>query len=116
VPNLANLGLLTIADQSELEITPGKGALPARDVAFIQQLIAQFDSKKIAVESLTLPPLARELHVKIKNQPYYVKFNLDADMQQQAGSYFAVIEKLTGEKGIPKEYIDVRVEEKVYYR
>lgn len=109
-------GLPTVSDELGLEIQKGKSALPEHTVSFINQVTKQLRSKNMTAKDFTLPAAANELHMRLDDQPYIVKFNLQADARQQIGAFLAVRAHLAGEKTIPKEYIDVRVDERVYYR
>lgn len=105
-----------VADESGLEVEVGKGVLPKQSIDFIGGLLTQFDNKGLGVASLTLPALADELHVRIKGQPYFVKFNTSSDPRTAAGTFLAVKERLEKDGQVPREYIDVRVEERAYYK
>lgn len=109
-------GILTIQDQSGVVVDVGKQALTRNDITFINQVVFQLQSKQKSIEQLTLPPIPYELHVKPKDAPYYIKYNMLGDAREQAGTFLAVEAKLAGDKVVPKEYIDVRVEERAFYR
>ncbi len=111
---LKNLPL--VVDQSDLQIQAGEKVLTSSAVSFIDQLITQFRAKNLTISALTLPPLASELHIKIKGAPYFVKFDLLGDVRLQAGSFIAVKRSLESQGKTPLQYIDVRVEGKVYYK
>jgi len=115
-PSGALQGLPTVSDELGLEIQKGKSALPQHTVSFISQVVAQLRAKDITAKDFTLPAAANELHMRVDNQTYIVKFNLQADARQQVGTFLAVRDRLAGEKTVPKEYIDVRVEERAYYK
>lgn len=109
-------GLPVVTDESGLEIKLGKAVLPRHSVEFISDLQAQLSNKGLKIDTLTLPALADELHVRLENQPYFVKFNMATDARISAGTFMAVKERLERDGQIPDEYIDVRVEERAYYR
>ncbi len=113
---LDGLKLPKIADDSQLELVLGKAALPADNVSFIVLLMKHFEQASTPVESAKLPTVANELHVRVTGQGYDIKFNLQGDARAQAGTYFAVRERLAVERIKPAEYIDVRVEEKAFYK
>lgn len=112
--SLGNLPV--VQDDSGVDIVPGKIILPIKTVEFINQVIQQLAVKNIAVTSLVLPRLAGELHVKIKDKTYYIKFNFNAEPRQAIGTFLAVKKKIDSEHLEVKEYIDVRVEERAYYK
>jgi hypothetical protein len=111
-----NVSLPVVVDQSGLNIQLGKQILTKGNVAFLSEVIRQLAAKQLTLTDMTLPPVANELHVRIEGKPYYVKFNMTGDSRLQAGTYLALDQKLTGDKVVPKEYVDVRVEERVYYK
>lgn len=115
-PNAQALSLVIVDDQTGLDIQTGQQALSQNDVVFIQALRQQFEASGLQIESMSLPPLAHELHVRIKDVPYAIKFNLVGDPREQAGTYLAVKQKLEQDKVTPAEYIDVRVPERAYYK
>lgn len=116
IKGAGDLNLPTIRDEANIKVEPGKGALSSQDVTFITTVIKQFDHNKTGINSLILPPLASELRIKPEGLNYYVKFSLLTDPRIASGQYFALKKKLESEGISPSEYVDARVEEKVYYK
>ena len=116
VKNVGDMAIPTIRDESDISVELGQGVLSAQDVKFITTIAKQFEAKKLSVSSFTLPRIASELHVRITGQPYYVKFNLLTDARVSAGQYFALKAKLDKDHVTPAEYVDSRVEEKIFYK
>ncbi len=116
VDHKERLNLKTVQDESGLAIEPGKAALPKEQALFIASVVEQLESQHIPIERLTIPRSPYDLHVRIKDRPYFVKFNVLEDPLQQSGAFVALQQKLEAEQGEPKEYIDVRVGERVFYR
>lgn len=107
-----------VDEQNNLSIQVGDLALQQSHVAFILELIRQSEAKAIQFESLTLPKEPFTLYAKPKGKSYYAKFNLQSTgtMKQQVGGFIAM-QEYTTERGItPREYIDVRVEGRAYYK
>lgn len=104
-----------ITDNSGLKISAGTDVLPQSDMLFIRQILAYLKAADVKWQDLTLPAAAYEFDVRVSDG-YYVKFAMEggADARQQVGSFLAVRQKLSGDK--PKEYIDVRVSERAYYK
>lgn len=113
---LESLKIPVVQDESSLILEAGKIVLPRATVAFITEVVGQLQAKKIEIASLTLPPGANELHVRPAGVGYYVKYNVHGKAREEAGAYLAVKARLESERKAPKEYIDVRVENKVYYK
>jgi hypothetical protein len=112
----AKLNLPTVHDDSGLEVRVGQIALPSNDVAFIAQVAGQLQAQHIGYDSLTLPAAASELDVKVTGVPYLVKFNMQGDAKEQAGTFIAVRQQLGGQHITPGQYIDVRVPGRAYYK
>ncbi|OVE79384.1 hypothetical protein BVY00_00450 [bacterium G20] len=108
--------LPTLIDESGFEAAPGKQVLGSEAIGFINSVLAQCKRAGVRVQSLTLPPLAQELHLQAADVPYFVKFNLAGDSLVQAGQYLAAKHKFDAENSQPSQYLDVRVAGKVYYK
>lgn len=105
-----------VRDEANIPIELGKGALTSQDVAFITTIVSQFENKKIGIDSLTLPPLASELRVKLTGEKYYIKFSLLTNPRVVSGQYFAARKKFIADNITPSEYVDSRVEEKIFFK
>lgn len=116
LPSEIRRSLLVVEDTTDLAIEPGQQVLPLPMMRFIRDVHKQLSAQQIQIDRVTLPPAAHELHVYPADEAYYVKFSLEADSRVQAGTYLAVRERLESERTEVKEYIDVRVEERAYYR
>lgn len=108
--------VITVNDESGLSIEQGKAVIPKAYVDFITTIKYQLDAKNIKIKSVVLPRLPNELHLRLQDKPYYVKFNLNSDPLQQIGSLIVVLEQLEKQSVTPVEYIDLRVEERVFYK
>ena len=108
--------ILTVTDETNLPITVGKQILPTDTVTFISAVIKQLQATGTSVQSVTLPLEVNELQVRISGQPYAVRYNTLGDARIQTGTFLAVKKRLEGNREVPKEYIDVRVEERAYYK
>ena len=110
-------GLPTISDESSLAMDVGKVALPQEDVAFIKTVLYQLNQSGIPLGRISLPSGGRELDIYVSGQPYFIKFNLEENTpKQQVGSFLAVDKHLQKKGEKPKEYIDVRLAGRAYYR
>ncbi len=108
--------ILTVTDETNLPITVGKQILPTDTVTFISSVIKQLQATNTPVQSVTLPLEVNELQVRIVGQPYAIRYNTLGDARLQTGTFLAVKKRLEGNREVPKEYIDVRVEERAYYK
>ena len=109
-------GLPVVVDESGTAIEIGKQVLPSETIKFILDIKAQMDAKGIKVTRLVLPVSINEIDIYPEGIKYYVKTDASGDSRLQLGSFFAVKEDLESKRVTPTEYIDVRVEEKAFYK
>jgi hypothetical protein len=105
-----------VSDESGLSVNVGKTVLPSDEIQFITTVLAQLKAKNIPVQSITLPAAAKEMYLRVEGQKYYVKFNFASDARVAVGSFLAVKAKLEQTNVTPAEYIDVRIDERAYYK
>lgn len=105
-----------VTDETGLPIKVGKQVLTTDTVRFISRLLEQLNATKTPYEAITLPLEANEVQVKLAGAPYIGRFNSLQDARIQVGTFLAVKQRLKGKGETPKEYIDVRVEERAYYK
>lgn len=108
--------LPTLIDQSGFEATPGKQVLGTEAITFINSLLAQCKKASVAISSLTLPDSPQALHLQAEGSAYFVKFDLGGDVSLQTGQYLAAKHKFDTENSQPSQYLDVRVDGKIYYK
>lgn len=108
--------IAVVNDRSGLEAGIGALLLPGDNIAFIHSFLYQLRQKDYEVESLTLPAGVQELEVRLQGRAYVVRLSLREDARQQAGALIATLEYLRDARIQPKQYIDVRVGERMYYR
>lgn len=108
--------LPVVVDQTGLRAKSGQIALPSDSVAFITEVNRQLRAKNITITSMVLPIGGSELDVRIGDVPYLVKFNLRGNAREEVGAYLAVKQSLEAAKTQPRQYIDVRVSQRVYYQ
>jgi len=114
--NSALKDLPRVDDNSGLSLQIGAAVLPSAQVSFIQNLVAQITLQQLSVQSLSLPAAPNEVDIHLSGISYFLKFNTDLDVRQQVGTYLAAKQKLDGDHITPAEYIDLRVEEKIFYK
>ncbi len=110
------LRLQLIEDQSGLPISLGHGVLPSDNMAFITEVIGQLSAKNLKISAMLLPPGASELDVRLEGVGYLVKFSLRGDARVEVGTFLAAKQHLDSGHTMPTSYVDVRVDNKVYYR
>lgn len=108
--------ITTVSDTTNLPITVGKQVLPTETVSFISTVIAQLVATDTKFSGISLPLEANEVQLQLTDKPYIVRFNTTEDAKVQVGTLLAVKKRLEGSGELPKEYIDVRVVERAYYK
>lgn len=109
--------LIHVKDALSDDLQPGDVVLPLSTIHFIEDLQQLYKDRGLTISDVELPAVANEVHVKLAGDKYYTKFNLQEDINQQVGTYFAVIENIKSQnKALPTEYVDVRVAGRAYYK
>lgn len=112
----AKQGLPVVQDQSGVDLTLGKQIVTSETVSFIRTAIGHLRAQSTSVSQLTLPVAANQLDIRISGENYYIKTDVSGDARLQIGSFLAVRDHLAAKGQKANEYIDVRVEEKVFYK
>ncbi len=110
------LELPKVIDQSNLQVEIGQQIVPKEQITFMAEVVNQLSAAEYAIDRLLLPPLANELHVEFKELDYFAKFTFVNDPKLQVGTFIATKKQLERTNQTPNSYIDVRVEERSYYR
>lgn len=117
VTNVSRFNLPSVYDQSQLKLEVGDVVLSSTAVTFIQAVQAQLAAQNLDIKRMVLPAGAEQLDIYLKGDGYFTKYNLhEANPNQQVGTFLAVRKKLTKEKALPTEYIDVRLPGRAYYK
>jgi hypothetical protein len=116
ITSMRDVQVPTIEDKSGISVKLGGQALPAGTVHFTQTVLSILAAKQMSYTQLVLPPASSELDVYITGKPYFIKFNIQGDAKQETGTYLATIQRLEKDKITPGQYIDVRVNERAYYK
>ena len=114
--SLPKMTLISLNDQSGYTAQIGKPVLSSASVAFINTVIAQSKKAQVPIAQISLPPLAQEMDLQTKDQPYYIKFYLGGDALSQTGQFLAARQKFSKGQSPPSQYLDVRVSGKIFYK
>lgn len=107
--------LPSVVDESGFVPVLGKQILPKSTMTSIATITTQLAAASTPVNRVVLQKTTPyELTVYPEGKGYYVKFNAKADALQQSGALTATLKHLGAVQ--PKEYIDVRVPGRVYYK
>jgi hypothetical protein len=108
--------LLTIDDQSGFSAAAGKQVLSSQAASFIDTVIKQSQRAKVPISGLSLPASPLEIDMRTTDQPYFIKFYLGGDANSQAGQFLAARQKFAQAHITPSQYLDVRVQGKIFYK
>lgn len=107
--------LPTIIDGSSLPVEEGKRVAPAGFITFASQVATQLPGVGVEVAAMTVPETTSELMVKT-NKGYTIKLDTTRSIAGEVSDLQAVLKELERAKKTPKEYIDLRIENKAYYK
>lgn len=108
--------LTTLTDDSGFSAKLGQQVLSAQNVTFINSVLQQATHANVPVKSLTLPSQAEELDLRTTDHGYYVKFYLGGDPILQSGQFLAARHQFDQSGHQPAQYLDVRVNGKIFYK
>lgn len=108
--------LPTLQDESDLTFKPAQYAMSRESAQFISDIFQQLSRQNYQISRMTLPVSANELQIKVSHSQCFIKFDLKGDSRLQAGTFIATEKKLKKDNITPKNYIDVRVPGKVFYK
>ncbi len=116
--NVSDSSYSVVQDDTGSAVELGSRALDSQQVSFIIAIAKGFEQKGVKLSSLKLPRGAlNQLDVQPSDQAYFIKFAMDSDAREAAGSYFAVRRQIEqGTVAPPSEYIDNRVTGKAYLK
>jgi hypothetical protein len=102
-----------------VEFDTGNQVLTSVEVGLISLLMEEFDGSepyRPSVESVVFMVQKREINVRFKGVGYFAKLTPERDARPQIGSLVATLKQLKEQGNAPQEYIDVRVEDRVFVK
>lgn len=107
---------ISVKDDSNLQIEAGQEVLDHRFLSFLGNAVSHFDEIGLEVQGVLLPDgMLRQLDIRLKDKPYSIRMTIDRDAEAQVGEAMYAINYM-GEKGLAPQYIDVRVDRRVFYK
>lgn len=104
--------LIPLHDNSGHNIEIGKPAVTTEQIAYIREVMGQFEAKSIGIKEMTLASGGVELQVRPDDVNYFIKFSFYSDPRQSSGAYIAL-----REDGIAaRQYIDVRIPDRGFVK
>lgn len=106
---------IIVSDATQPSAQLSDTVLSTQTVRYIQNLdTAVHQEANIKSHTYELPLGAREIRLKLRN--YDIRFSLDRFEQEQAQELGQLLRNLNRRKIVPSEYIDLRAEDRAYYR
>lgn len=96
---------------------PGSQLLTTDEVSLLLLLETELDGTEVyrpEIASIHYQVQRRELQVKLKGVSYFVKLTSERDIRSQVGALIASLKDLHIKGQLPTQYIDVRVEGRVF--
>lgn len=117
-PGTSSGTLTQIEDQSGVVLEEGSSVITRELIAFVGLLHSKvptlYESERI--DRVIIPPSTREVHVRVSSQPYHIKFNSTRQLDEQVSELASLLGHLKAGGVVPREYIDLRVAHKAFYK
>lgn len=114
--NVFSAPVISVSDQSGIETVAGQEIVNRRFLSFLGQALAHFKQHNLEVSDVVLPEgSVRQVEFRIIDKPYAIRTTVDRSAGEQAGEAAKAIRFLS-ERGLSPGYIDVRVEQRVFYK
>lgn len=109
-------GLPKIKDAGEKEVQIFENVLFLKHVNFIQTAISRLPKEGTEIAAVEMPAkLAQEIHF-LTLEGWKIMFNVDKDADAQINNLVTVLQQEVKERRESLEYVDLRVENWVYYK
>ena len=107
---------IVVKDLSGASAAAGQEVVNARFLSFLGQVVAHFKHHGLTVTEVSLPAgTVRQIAFTLEGKPYSVHMTVDRTAEAQVGQAMKAIHHLDAQGSRPS-YIDVRVDQKVFYR
>lgn len=107
---------VVVNDQSGIPANPGQEVVNRPFMSFLGQSISKFLENGYVVNSVVLPPdTVRQAEFYLEERNYPIKMTLDRGVGAQVNQSIKAI-SFFDERGDSPAYIDVRVDQRVFYR
>lgn len=107
---------LRVKDKSGIPATAGQEVINRRFLSFIGQIIRDFRDNNLAVSEVILPKdTVRQVAIVLEGRKYRIKMTTDREAEAQVSQAIKAIDYISRRRLSPS-YIDVRVDQRVFYR
>ncbi|MDO4781220.1 MAG: hypothetical protein Q4A34_02425 [Candidatus Saccharibacteria bacterium] len=107
---------VVVKDQSGIPASAGQEVINRQFLGFLGQAVAQLKQRNLKVTEAVLPPhTVRQLELTVEGLPYRIKMTSERSAKSQVEQAMRTIGFLQSQHRTP-QYIDVRVDQRVFYR
>lgn len=107
---------LTVKDQSGAPLSGGQEVVNQRFLSFLGQAVSQFAKNNLSVSEIVLPQdTVRQVLFLIEGKGYAVKMTVDRAAAAQVEQAIKAM-RFIDERRLRPEYLDVRVDQRVFYK
>ncbi len=107
--------LPTVVDTSNLPVKTGEVALAESFVSFVEQLHSKLPENGVKVVEYQVQETTTELFI-LTQQGYKIRFDTTRPLSEQLTDLVTVLDDLKKQNKAPKEYIDLRINGRVFYK
>ena len=97
----------------------GDQILTSSEAGLIKLLVTEFDSStpyRHKVKSIEFDVQKREIRVRFDGVGYFAKLTPERESRVQVGALVSALKSVSEQGGLPSEYIDVRVDDRVFVK
>lgn len=107
--------IVRVVDNSGASLKAGQASISKRFLGFVGQVVSLSNANGYTVSEAELPTnTTRQLNIRLKNTNLLVKMTIDRSAEEQVSDMGRAVEYFNTNNRIPT-YIDVRVDNKVFY-
>lgn len=105
-----------VRDESGVTAEAGQEVINRQFLGFLGQAVGLFAKEGLLVSEATLPPdTVRQIMFSLHDRPYKIKMTTDRGAKSQVAEAKKAIDYITN-RGVSPQYIDVRVDQRVFYK
>ena len=107
---------VTVRDESGVSAVAGQEVINRQFLSFLGQAVSAFKKEQVVVTEVVLPvETVRQVLFQLEGRPYPVKMTIDRGATAQVAEAMKAMRHLDAQ-GVSPQYIDVRVDQRVFYR
>lgn len=107
--------LPTVIDSTNLPVEAGKRVAPSSFVTFCSEMFKRLPEANVKPTEMIVPETTTEVNIKT-DKGYLIKMDTTRTVEGELNDLKAVQAELSKAKKVPVEYIDLRIENKAYYK